>query len=333
MGQLIAGPGTLAGVVKKLPKKAPLTAAIAFVSEPMGLPVKAGDRIYVNCLDSTIAGGATDPRLLAKWVKAGVEVLHCPELHAKVIVAGNWAAIGSANLSNRADRVQEAVWVGNDAETREQAQVFLDSLAKVSVQVNAAWLKAKADLFGTARTGSSGPRTRAPHERRPYSVLPVKVTKVHLAYGRTFPEDLPAYVRAVERAAGPNARFQGVGGYWPSADRLDVGDLVVWVEAPVGVRKGEPTADVGVMDAPLLVTARPQRAGKASNWFVAEFDTYLDDGVPVPALTKAQREALWEHASVTLTSPRDIDKVLASWGLSSKAVAARTADAEATLPF
>jgi hypothetical protein len=292
MGQLIAGPGTLAGVVKKLPKKAPLTAAIAFVSEPMGLPLKAGDRIYVNCLDSTIAGGATDPRLLAKWVKAGVEVLHCPELHAKVIVAGNWAAIGSANLS-------------------------------------------KADLFGTARTGSSGPRTRAPHERRPHSVLPVKVTKLHLAYGHAFPEGehLPAYVRAVERAAGPNARFQGVGGHWPSADRLDVGDLVVWVEAPVGVRKGKPTADLGVMDAPLLVTARPQRAGKASNWFVAEFDTYLDDGVPVPALTKAQREALWERESFTLTSPRDIDKVLAAWGLSSKAVAARTADTEATLPF
>lgn len=62
MGQLVAGPGTLAGVVKKLPRKAPLTAAIAFVSEPMGLPVKAGDRIYVDCLDSTIAGGATDPR-------------------------------------------------------------------------------------------------------------------------------------------------------------------------------------------------------------------------------------------------------------------------------
>ena len=61
MGQLIAGPGTLASVVKKLPKKAHLTVAIAFISDPMGLPVKAGDRIYVNCLDSTIAGGATDP--------------------------------------------------------------------------------------------------------------------------------------------------------------------------------------------------------------------------------------------------------------------------------
>ncbi|MGO4363483.1 hypothetical protein [Terrabacter sp. RAF57] len=172
--KVISGPGALARLIATLPKKAKLTAAIAYITDPTGLELKAGDRIYVNCLDATIASGGTDPRVLEKWARAGVEVLHCEELHAKVVVAGRWTAIGSTNLSQRANRVQEALWIGTDPETRNQALTFLNSLADVSVEVDAPWLRAKRGLFGTARTGGGGARRRSDHERRPHSVLPVK---------------------------------------------------------------------------------------------------------------------------------------------------------------
>lgn len=83
-------------------------AAIAFVTADL-IGFKAGDLLITDASEPVIRSGATDAKLLLKLHRRGVTVRSCPNLHAKVLLLGEVAVVGSNNLSaSSRDRLVEA---------------------------------------------------------------------------------------------------------------------------------------------------------------------------------------------------------------------------------
>ncbi|GGC73963.1 phospholipase D family protein [Hoyosella rhizosphaerae] len=108
------------------PYKTTLTAAVAYVGPGAValMPVGVGSTIITDATEATVRSGATDPKVLTAWMRAGASIYSLQDLHAKMILAEAVSAkypafivTGSANLSNSsANRLREAVIV---ADTRE----------------------------------------------------------------------------------------------------------------------------------------------------------------------------------------------------------------------
>ena len=73
--------------------------AIAFVTKEI-INLKNKDVLIVDASEECIKAGATDARLLRKFIRRGVSVYNCQGLHAKTIAGDGFAAISSANMSN-----------------------------------------------------------------------------------------------------------------------------------------------------------------------------------------------------------------------------------------
>lgn len=106
-------------------------AAVAFVGEqaPTLLPLRSGDLLYVNASDHALAMGSTNPKALRKFVNAGVDVRHAPDLHAKVILGGRTEIIDSANASAHSAGLIEAVTVTTDPDAVQAAAQLFELLA------------------------------------------------------------------------------------------------------------------------------------------------------------------------------------------------------------
>src|ERR1700723_260200 len=87
-------------VIRELAEKAvQRKAAIAYVTQDL-VGFRKSDVLIVDASDNAIACGETDARLLRKLVNKGVRLYNCADLHAKVLVVGESAIIGSGNMSN-----------------------------------------------------------------------------------------------------------------------------------------------------------------------------------------------------------------------------------------
>ncbi|MCT2282053.1 phospholipase D-like domain-containing protein [Micromonospora chalcea] len=118
------------------------------------LTLQDGDVVVINGSDNAVASGATDPRAVEQWLKAGVRVVNHPWLHAKVYVAGRTAIIGSANVSERArtGRIVEAAIKTTDSETVAEVREFIDDLIQnMGRDIDEDWVKAAKRLFPTRR--------------------------------------------------------------------------------------------------------------------------------------------------------------------------------------
>jgi hypothetical protein len=86
-------------------------AAIAYVTKDL-LHLGRGDVLITNASTACIAGGNTDAKLLRRLSRKGVDVYHCEDLHAKVVLLdlphGPVAVIGSANMSGSSGGLVEA---------------------------------------------------------------------------------------------------------------------------------------------------------------------------------------------------------------------------------
>src|SRR5690349_17850790 len=81
-------------------KKAKRTkAAVAYVTKPTALSLKAGDILVVDASDGAIAAGGTSASVLTRLHRKGVALFSHNGLHAKVIVADAVLFSSSANLS------------------------------------------------------------------------------------------------------------------------------------------------------------------------------------------------------------------------------------------
>jgi len=74
-------------------------AAIAYVTKRL-LNLCRGDILVCDASVLAVKAGQTDPKVLLAYLRRGVSVWSHPDLHAKAVVRGRVAVVGSANSSN-----------------------------------------------------------------------------------------------------------------------------------------------------------------------------------------------------------------------------------------
>jgi len=105
-------------------------AAIAFMTKPL-LSLRNGDILVCDSSRYRVASGDTDPKVLLAYLRKGVRIWHHPNLHAKAIVRGRTAIVGSANSSNASSsgQLSELVAIFNDrsavAATRDRIEALV----------------------------------------------------------------------------------------------------------------------------------------------------------------------------------------------------------------
>ena len=118
-------------------------AAVAYVSDASTLPLKKGDVLVCDGSDAAARSGATRRDALETLLNCGVRIWSRGELHAKVVVAGSTAFIGSANWSHRSSATLiEAVIESSDTTVVADALSFITGLtAHASQQVDQHFLR------------------------------------------------------------------------------------------------------------------------------------------------------------------------------------------------
>lgn len=107
-------------------RRAPIRkAAVAYATRDL-VGFRAGDVLLLDASPRAIASGETDGRLLRVLHKKGVSLFHCPDLHAKVLLLGDVAVIGSGNMSNASahDLIEAAVLTDNSASVSAVASLI-----------------------------------------------------------------------------------------------------------------------------------------------------------------------------------------------------------------
>ena len=138
-------------------KDKPVLAAVAYVTDASGLPLGAGDILICDASDATARSGGTNRETLRGLVTRGVKVFSLPGLHAKVVVAGPRAIVGSSNWSKHSeDDLIEASLDTDDPAMVRAAAAFIRKQAKNAVQVEGAFLKRMPDAEPTTHTSGGG---------------------------------------------------------------------------------------------------------------------------------------------------------------------------------
>ena len=139
--------------IKHLAKKSPSKrAAVAYVTSEEFVKFGDGDVLITDASDHAVSAGHTKAELLAKAFKRGAKLYSLPGLHAKVLLLGGTAVIGSANLSETsANDLVEAAWVTDTpaavgmatsfiqqlvTQSNEIDKKFLDRILKIRVKIN-----------------------------------------------------------------------------------------------------------------------------------------------------------------------------------------------------
>lgn len=91
--------GLWSDVGKLARKNRPAFAAFAYVSSDTHMKFAAGDVLVCDASDGANASSQTSARVLRDAVERGAEVFSSPGLHAKAMVLGRDAIVGSANMS------------------------------------------------------------------------------------------------------------------------------------------------------------------------------------------------------------------------------------------
>lgn len=151
-GRLITGKDVMPRVNKWLSGSGQTMGAVAYVTRDH-LQLKDGDVLFVNASHDAVSQGGTNPDLLLDLLGRGVVVINDPTLHAKVIVKGRRAAIGSANLSARTLTLNEAVWVTQDGAVLESAERWLNEMLDERAEMTESELQGLRGLFPNGGDG------------------------------------------------------------------------------------------------------------------------------------------------------------------------------------
>lgn len=118
-----------------------------------------GDVLVTDASDHAIAAGHTSAYVLQNALTRRAQLYSLPGLHAKVMVLGDTAVIGSANISNSsAGGLVEAAWVTNASGAVGMAVALIAKLAAEAVPIDAAFLRRILKL--EVKSSPSRPTTR-----------------------------------------------------------------------------------------------------------------------------------------------------------------------------
>lgn len=108
----------------------PVLAAIGYYSKDQ-LALKRGDLLIVDACEHNIRSGSTSGPLLLQLFDRGVKLHHLEGLHAKVVVIGRHAVVGSANASDNSEsHLTEAAFLTRDGVLQGQVTAFIRQLVK-----------------------------------------------------------------------------------------------------------------------------------------------------------------------------------------------------------
>jgi hypothetical protein len=119
----------------QIPKRTPKFAAIAYVSKNSPIKFGDGDVLICNASKAAIKNGNTDARTLLAFKKNGAQIFSCENLHAKVVVCGKYAIVGSSNLSKSSEEdLLEATLITDRRQIRAQVLSLIYNLIRVSTE-------------------------------------------------------------------------------------------------------------------------------------------------------------------------------------------------------
>lgn len=286
--------------IKKLGRKKLKFAAIAYVTSDRDLKFGRRDVLICDASDAAIQSGQTSAAVLRAAVRRGAAVYSSPGLHAKAMVLGRVAVVGSGNMSDAsASQLVEAAIITDDARAVAGVRVLVHQLVDGADRVDDAFLKRISKLTVRApRRGSR--RRRAVTVRGPrawfISVAPLNEDRYE------HENDL---VEAERRAAERSREYSDSdAGYirWAGNSRFyrdaKPGDLVVTAWKPSHKSKR------GTVYAPEPLLRR-KKVGKVTHFFVEEYADREDTAIPF-----ARFRSIWTRLggseSLSVSSTREI---------------------------
>lgn len=128
-------------IAPKVRQEARRLAAIAYVSDASFLRLSKNDVLVCDASDSAIKSRGTSAKALQTFLDAGVLLYNDPNLHAKVVVFGHYALIGSCNLSAwSATRLREAAVLSLRPTVRSQAMAFIHAARDRAMQIDQSFI-------------------------------------------------------------------------------------------------------------------------------------------------------------------------------------------------
>jgi hypothetical protein len=161
------------------PYRRTITAAIACVTAETFV-LDSGSTVIVDASEATVRAGATDPSVLLKWVRTGVQVHSLTRLNTKLILAESpsrelpaFMLTGSSTIFDTpARRLREAVMVADTEECLTEArQALVEWKQEAGTALTVTQLEELATVFGADRVEPEVPEEVAAEE--PVETFPV----------------------------------------------------------------------------------------------------------------------------------------------------------------
>ncbi|UUZ74977.1 hypothetical protein LP414_23100 [Polaromonas sp. P1(28)-13] len=102
-------------------------AAISYVTKAH-LSFKSGDVLVCDASNLCVQSRTTSTKLLRRFYEQGAALYSLKGLHAKVAVLGDYALVGSANMSSGSEERIEAALLTKDPGIREQVMAFVEGV-------------------------------------------------------------------------------------------------------------------------------------------------------------------------------------------------------------
>ena len=233
--------------------------AVSYLTDDKFLPLRSGDTLVVNLDEATLGAGLTDPSLVSKYLKAGVEIFRSPAMHAKVYIFGSKTIIGSPNASKNSRQQGESIAIIDGVKSANAARKMITTSLPL-LPVDKTTLKGMQHIYRPAR-GGGRPVQFVPEPLHPGTD---RLWVVPFMFGN-FPKEALAVsnkaLRAARRRAGQDDATEIDSYLGREPEPLSKGDLAIFlggdtdsaelVYPPVRVldrhdlpRKGRKPADV-----------------------------------------------------------------------------------------
>jgi hypothetical protein len=163
MGELLWGPALWSKIRSQSAAVSRRKAALAYVGADAEqlLRFADGDLVVIDGSKAALRGGATNPYTVEKWIRAGAKLHNYEGLHAKVLLLGNTAIVGSANASwHSHNSLLEAAIVTTDANVRRSVTQMINELVATAIDpIEEPWLRRAKELFRPWRGPKTGVRS------------------------------------------------------------------------------------------------------------------------------------------------------------------------------
>jgi hypothetical protein len=134
--------------------------AIAYVTRDL-VGFRKGDTLVVDASARAIQNGETDGPLLRKLHKKGVQLYHCADLHAKILLMDDVAVISSGNMSSSSQsKLVEAALISDHGSVVAGVASLIAQLVKQSSQLDEKQIAQLCKIKVIRRGGWNGARPK-----------------------------------------------------------------------------------------------------------------------------------------------------------------------------